>query len=175
MNINQLESVKYGVLMGLGFCLYTIVMWLTKLDSTYLNIGQYFDMAIILLPLSIISLGIYKQNKLRGATLLQRVFIAILIGMVSFIIYDPFLYFYHNVINPEWFSSVLTLKEVELTKANVSPDLIDEQLQRMKASSVANTGVFKLSSIIASVIVLPVLISFISFLFIKKQNHHIEQ
>jgi hypothetical protein len=170
MNINQLESIKYGVLMGLGFCLYTIVMWLTKLDSTYLNIGQYFDMAIILLPLSIISLGIYKQNKLKNATLLQRVFIAILIGMVSFIIYDPFLYFYHNVINPEWFSSVLTLKEVELTKANVSPDLIAEQLQRMKDSSIANAGVFKLSSIIASVFVLPVLISFISLLFIKKNT-----
>jgi hypothetical protein len=170
MNINQLESIKYGVLMGLGFCLYTIVMWLTKLDSTYLNIGQYFDMAIILLPLSIISLGIYKQNKLKNVTLLQRILIAIIIGTVSFIIYNPFLYFYHNVINPEWFSSVLTLKEVELTKANVSPDLIAEQLQRMKDSSIANAGVFKLSSIIASVFVLPVLISFISLLFIKKNT-----
>jgi hypothetical protein len=78
--------------------------------------------------------------------------------MVSFLIYNPFLYFYHNFINPEWFTSVLTLKEIELTKANVSPDLIAEHLQRMKDSSIANAGIFELSSIITSVIVLPDLI-----------------
>ncbi len=167
MKINLLESIKYGVLMGVGFCLYTISMWLTKLDSIYLYIGQYFDMAIILLPLSIISLGIYKQNKSSAVTFLQRVFIAIIIGIVSFIIYDPFLYFYHNVINPEWFSFVLTLKETELNEAGVTPDLISEQLQTMKDSSIANAGVFQLRSMIASVIVIPILISVISLLFIK--------
>jgi hypothetical protein len=167
MNINLFKSVKYGVILGVGFCLYTVLMWLTKLDSTYLSIGQYFDMAIILLPLSIISLGIYQQNKFKCISLLQRISIAVLIGMVSFIIYDPFLYFYHNVINPDWFSSVLTLKELELSEANVSPNLIAEQLQRMKGSPMANPGIFQLSSIIASVIVIPFLISLISLLFIK--------
>ncbi|NQX80544.1 MAG: hypothetical protein HRT66_00915, partial [Flavobacteriaceae bacterium] len=47
-------SLKYGIIMGLSFCLYTILMWLTKLDSTYLNIGQYLDMLIILLPILVI-------------------------------------------------------------------------------------------------------------------------
>ena len=169
MRINKLECIKLGVLMGSGFCLYTIFMWLTKLDSTYLSVGKYFDMAIILLPLFIISWGIHQQNKLSNVTLLQRILIALLIGLVSFVIYDPFLYFYHNVVNPEWFSSVLALKEAELHEANINPDLIVEQLQRMKSSSVANASVFQLSSAIASVIVLPILISFISLIYIKKR------
>ena len=59
------------------------------------NISK-FDMAIILLPLLIISLGIYQQNELNGVSLLQRGLIALLIALVSFIIYNPFLYFYHN-------------------------------------------------------------------------------
>lgn len=167
MNINLNNSVKYGAIMGVGFCLYTVLMWLTNLDSTYLNVGQYFDMAIILLPITIISMGIYQQNKSQGVTLLDRIFIAIIISSVSFIIYDPFLYFYHNVINPEWFSSVLTLKETELRDANLSAETIAEQLQRMKGSSIANPEVFQLSSVIPSVIVIPILISFLSLLFIK--------
>jgi len=170
MNINWLESAKYGVIMGVGLCLYTLLMWLTNLDSTYLHIGQYFDMAIILLPLSIISIGINKQNSLANITLLQRIVIAILIGAVSFLIYNPFLYFYHNVVNPEWFTAVLSLKELELTAANISPEVITEQLETMKNSSIANAGMFQVSSIIASVIVIPVLISFITLLFIKHKK-----
>jgi hypothetical protein len=167
MNINLFNSVKYGLIMGTGFCLYTVLMWLTNLDSTYLNVGQYFDIAIILLPITVISMGIYQQNKLKSVTLMQRIFVAITISSISFVIYDPFLYFYHNIINPEWFSSVLALKGSELSNANVSADSITEQLQQMKDSSVANAGVFQLSSAIPSVIVIPVLISFLSLLFIK--------
>lgn len=170
MKINVVKNVKYGVLMGAGFCFYTLCMWLTQLDSTYLNIGQYFDMAIILLPLLIISLGIYQQNELNGVSLLQRGLIALLIALVSFIIYNPFLYFYHNVINPDWFSSVLALKEVELTQAKVSAELISEQLEMMKISAVANPRMFQLSSFIASVIVVPTLIALISLLFIKNKQ-----
>jgi uncharacterized membrane protein YhdT len=171
MSINLVKSMKYGVLMGLGFCFYTIMMWLTKLDSAYLSIGQYFDMAIIILPLAIISLGIYQQNKLNGITLLQRVFVAILIGAVSFVIYNPFLYLYHHVINPDWFNAVLALKEIELTKGGLAQDLIAAQLEVMRNSPVAQAKMFQLSSMIASVLVIPILISFITLLFIKKNNN----
>jgi len=168
MNIKT--NIKYGAYMGLGFCLYTTLMWLTNLDSIYLHIGQYFDIAIILLPLSIISLGIYQQNKLSPITLPQRIVVAISIGIVSFIIYHPFLYVYHNTINPEWFSAVINLKEIELNKANVNQDLIIEQLKGMRDSSIANAGVFELPAFLASGIILPLLISLISLIYIKKEK-----
>jgi len=163
-------SFKYGVLMGMCFCLYTTIMWLTKLDSSYLYIGQYFDMAIIMLPLSMILLAIRQQNKLTNITLLQRVLVALLVGAISYIIYSPFIYLYHNVINPQWFDSVLALKEVELKAANVSAELIAEQLQAMKDSSTANAQMFELSSLIPSAIVLPILISLISLVFIRNKS-----
>lgn len=55
-----IPTLKQGSLLGLGFCLYTTVLWLTKLDSTYLNYGQYIN--IILLPIVMISFG-YKTGK----------------------------------------------------------------------------------------------------------------
>jgi len=169
MKIDLIENTKYGVFMGVGFCLYTTLMWLTNLDSSYLYIGQYFDMAIILLPLLMILLAIHQQNKLVNITILQRVLVALLIGVISYIIYNPFLYVYHNVINPDWFTSVLALKEVELNAANVSAESIAEQLQTMKNSSIANAKIFELSSLIPSAIVLPILISFVSLFLIKNK------
>ncbi len=55
-------NLKYGIIMGLGFCLYTTIMWLTKLDSTHLKVGKYFDILIILLPISIILIAIKKRK-----------------------------------------------------------------------------------------------------------------
>ena len=40
--------------MGIGFFLYTTLMWLTKLDTTYLWFGQYLGIGIILLPIIIL-------------------------------------------------------------------------------------------------------------------------
>ncbi|MBA4053228.1 MAG: hypothetical protein C0490_00805 [Marivirga sp.] len=52
---------KYGAIMGIGFCLYTTLMRLTKLDTTYLWVGQYLDMTIILLPIIILFLAMREE------------------------------------------------------------------------------------------------------------------
>lgn len=79
-------NFKYGVIMGLSFCLYTIFMWLTKLDTTYLHIGQYFDMAIILLPITVIFWTLKKVIIVKQITIMQRIMIAVFVGLVSFVI-----------------------------------------------------------------------------------------
>ena len=97
--------------MGLAFCLYTTLMWLTKLDTTYLSIGQYFDMAIILLPIAMIFWAIKQETNSYKVLIIQRIGIAVFVGAISYLIYDPYLFVYHHYINPDWFISVLDLKE----------------------------------------------------------------
>ena len=162
------STLKQGVLMGLGFCFYTCFMWLSKLDSSYLSIGQYFDMAIIILPIIMIIWAIQVANQLYPINFFQRMLVAIYVGAISELIYDPFLYVYHHYINPNWFSYVLNLKEIELKAANIPEDMIRETLLRMQSSNIAQSGLFRLSSVIPSVVIIPIFLALISLLFIRK-------
>ena len=164
-------NLKYGIIMGLGFCLYTTIMWLTKLDSTHLKVGKYFDILIILLPISIILIAIKKENSLSKLNILQRIFIAIYVSAISFIIYAPFLYCYHNYINPDWFNFVLDLKKEELISTNMSKTQIDTILNEMKIVNDAQNKLFRLSALIPSVIIIPSIIALFSLVFIRKKNN----
>lgn len=142
-------------------------MWLTELDSTYLQIGQYFDMAIIVLPIIIILWAIRQENSVYQISISQRIVIAIFVGALAYSIYDPFLYLYHRYINPDWFAPVLSLKESELRASNISPNEITDTIQKMKDSNAAQSGIFRLSTIIPSVFVMPTFIALISLIFIR--------
>ncbi|WP_299800301.1 DUF4199 domain-containing protein [uncultured Maribacter sp.] len=168
---NHLEdTLLQGVIMGLAFCFYTVFMWLTRLDTTYLHIGQYFDMAIIILPLLMIFWAIKQENQKQKINLFKRILIAIFVGLISFIIYDPFLYIYHHFLNPNWFSSVLSLKEANLIAVNTDPNLIAEQLKNMKDTAIAQSALFRPSAIIPSVLIVPTLIALLSLVFIRQSR-----
>jgi len=161
-------SFKQGIIMGLSFCTYTTIMWLTKLDTKYLRFGQYLDMAIIILPIIMIFLAIRKANNSHQITISQRIVIAISVAIISYLIYAPFLYMYHHYINPEWFTAVMNLKETELKMANVSQQEILATLEKMEYSSIAQSPFIRLSSLIPSTIIIPTLIALTSLIFIKK-------
>ncbi|MBK9928909.1 MAG: DUF4199 domain-containing protein [Saprospiraceae bacterium] len=161
------STFKQGVIMGLSFCLYTTLMWVAKLDTTYLSFGQYLDMAIIILPIIMILWAINQERNSYTITVIQRIVIAIFVGAISYLIYDPFLFVYHHYINSEWFNSVLSLKEIELKAANESPERILEILQKMKESNATQSGLFRLSTLVPSVFIIPTLIALISIVFIR--------
>lgn len=163
------STLKQGLIMGFAFCLYTTLMWLTQLDTTYLSVGQYLDMAIIILPIVMILWAIWQENNSYPVTVVQRIIIAIYVGTISYLIYDPFLFTYHHYINPDWFNSVLELKEIELKAANVPQETIMDFLQKMKDSNVAQSGLFTLSTLVPSVFIMPTLIALISIPFVKRK------
>ena len=167
---NLKSNLLAGVILGFAFCVYTTLMWLTKLDSTYLSFGQYLDMLIILLPISVIFYTIKTATKKNKILVIQRISIAVFISFISFIIYNPFLYIYHHFINPEWFDAVLNLKELELKVINTPINEIKLELSRMKNSSIAKADLFQFSSIIASVVIIPMLIALLSLIFIKNEK-----
>lgn len=161
---------KYGIFMGMGFCLYTTFMWLTKLDATYLSIGQYLDIAIILLPILMISLSIKNANASNSIKIWQRVLIAMHVGFISYIIYQPFLYVYHHFINPTWFDAVLNLKKSELEAGNFSHEEIVSRLNKIKERNLIQDKIYSISTFVASVVILPTLISLLSLLYFRSKR-----
>lgn len=166
---NYLSTLKHGLIMGLGFCLYTLFMWLSHLDSTHLNIGQYFDMLVVLWPMAMILGAIRQEHQKQALTLLPRIGIALWIGLISYLIYEPFLYLYHHYINPDWFSYVLDLKETELKAAHASARQITETLHEMIQANARQEGLFKWNTFVPSVVVLPGLIALVSLVWTRKK------
>jgi hypothetical protein len=91
------------------------------------------------------------------------------VGLISYIIYQPFLYAYHNFINPSWFDSVLNLKKLELEAGNFSPEEIMIALNKMKERNLQQNKTYSVSTFVPSVIILPALISLLSLIFIRKK------
>lgn len=172
MNSQVLKlATKNGILMGLCFCAYTFIMWITKLDSAYLKYGQFLDIGIILLPIFIILLSIKHSLKIAELKIIQRIILAIYIGLLSQLIYSPFLYAYHNFINPNWFDAVIELKINSLKIENIADDKISSIVEKMKLNNISQNRIYSLSSFIPSVFILPTLIALISLLFKKWKNN----
>jgi hypothetical protein len=142
-------------------------MWITKLDSQFLVYGQYLDIAIILLPILLILFSIKQSLKIAELTTIHRILLAIYIGLLSQLIYSPFLYIYHNFINPNWFDAVIELKINSLKIENIAEDKISSIIEKMKLNNIAQNKIYSLSSFIPSVFILPTLIALISLLFKK--------
>lgn len=161
-------SLKFGCLTGVAFCGYTTIMWLTRLDTTYLKVGHYLDIAILILPITMIFLAIRSAMRAGKVSILTRIRIALTVGLVSFVIYAPFLYGYHNYINPTWFDAVLTLKESQMVAAGADGASIAGELQKMRDANSAQSGI--LNGFLPSVVILPFLISMISLPFIRNRK-----
>lgn len=162
-------ATKSGIIMGISFCIYTLLMWITKLDSKYLKFGQILDIVIILLPISIILLAIRSSLKFGEIKFVHRMLIAIYIGLLSQLIYSPFLYFYHNIINPDWFDFVLQLKINDLKLQNIPNEKIVDIVGKMKLANSIQNKVYSLMTFIPSVLILPSLIALFS-LFFRNRN-----
>ena len=164
------STFKQGSLLGIGFCIYTMLMWATKLDSTYLIIGQYINMVTAVFPLIIILWAIRQENDSGGVSIIDRIGIAVFVGLISFTIYEPFLFVYHHFINPNWFDFVLNLKENELRASEASQEYIIDVLMSMKKLNLSQSGLFQPSAAIVSVIVIPMISALLSLIFIKTKR-----
>lgn len=162
--------LKYGAIMGLAFCAYTLFMWLTELDTTYLRYGQYLDMAVIALPVTVIFLALKKARDHFRLKLLDRLAIAVGVGFISYVIYHPFLYVYHEFINPDWYEAVIALQREKLSAAGTSSAELERAITDLRARNAAGSGLFSPAPFIASVLVVPALIAFLSLLFIRNRT-----
>lgn len=159
--------LRYGLLLGVSLCLYTTVMWLTRLDTTYLAIGQYLDMAVILLPIGLLVAAIRHQRRQAPLRVWQRVALSVGVAVVAELVYRPYLAFYHAKLNPEWFSFVLALKRTELLAVGQSAATIAAEVARLQALHARQAGMF--SGFWLSALVLPAIIALLTLPFLRNR------
>jgi hypothetical protein len=159
--------LTYGLLLGLTLCLYTTVMWLTRLDTRHLLIGQYLDILILLAPVGFIVAAIHQQRRQGQLSGLRRVALGIGVMALAEMLYRPYLYLYHTLINPTWFAAVLALKQAELTAAGRSAVTIATELARLQAGQARQAGVF--NGFWLSTLVLPVLVSLLTWPLLRSR------
>ena len=147
----------YGLLLGLLLGLYTTLMWLTRLDTTYLATGQYLDLAVVLLPVGCIAAATHQQRRQGHLSGVRRVALGVGVMALAELLYRPYLYLYHTVLNPTWFAAVLALKRTELTAAGRGAASIATELARLQAGQAQQAGMFH--GFWLSALVLPVLVT----------------
>lgn len=172
MNKKTLNIIfQNGLWFGIALCLYSVFMWLTHLDADYLYIGQYLDILVILVPIFFIFRAIRQANQILPVGILPRLLIAVGVGLIGYLIHSPYLYVYHNVINPEWFDAVVALQRESLIAQHMADEQIKIKIQEMIQKNQAQNKIFGIGSFIASVLVLPLLICLLSFIFIRKTKN----
>ncbi|GAB3635250.1 hypothetical protein GCM10027422_08400 [Hymenobacter arcticus] len=159
--------LTYGLLLGLLLGLYTTLMWLTRLDTTYLATGQYLDMAVGLLPVGFIAAAIHRQRRQSHLSGLRRVALGIGVMALAELLYRPYLYLYHTVINPSWFAAVLALKQTELLAAGRSAASIATELAHLQISHSQQTGMFH--GFWLSAMGLPVLVTLLTWPLLRNR------
>ncbi len=153
--------VTHGLVLGFALCLYTTVMWLTRLDTIYLATGQYLDIAVAVLPVGVLAAAIQRQRRRAYLPLWQRVSVAIGVAVVAELLYRPYLALYHTYLNPEWFSYVLALERVELLAAGRNATTIATELAQLQATQARQAGVF--SGFWVSTLVLPTFVALLTW------------
>jgi len=161
-------EIKFGIYLGLALCLYTIFMWLSGLDTTRLAIGQYLDMAVIILPLFFTFLAVCKKSRETELTFFKRILTGLTVNFISFLIYNPFLIIYHHFINPDWLRYVLELKEKELLAQNATPDIIRSALEQ--AAKSGNDFNHLISGFVAGVLIFGVVFSLLTIPFFRTKK-----
>jgi hypothetical protein len=161
-------AVRYGIIMGVTMCFYTIFMWISKLDTTYLRIGQFLDIIVTLVPVVFIVLAIRAVNSFSPLTIVHRISIGLAVSFVSFLIYTPFLYFYHHFFNPDWLQYVLDLKQQDLELKGVSSSQIKMQLDAIRAASTDRN--FVIAGFAIGVILMGSIISLLTIPFIRRRK-----
>jgi hypothetical protein len=160
--------LTYGLLLGLLLGLYTTFMWLTRLDTTYLATGQYLDLAAVLLPVGCIIAAIHQQRRQGHLSGLRRVALGVGVMALAELLYRPYLYLYHTVINPTWFSAVLALKRTELLAAGRSAATIAAELARLQTNHSQQTSMFH--GFWLSALALPVLVTLLTWPLLRNRT-----
>lgn len=159
--------LKNGILLALVLIFYSLLMWLTRLDAEYLNIGQYLDILVIIVPIIVILVAIRQGLP---ASIVNRLLIATGVGLIAYLIHAPYMYVYHNFINPDWFDWVIALEKQKMATQNISTAEIQLKIEQMINTNKINNKVFTMGAFLPSVIIIPAFIALSSLVFIKNNK-----
>jgi hypothetical protein len=161
-------EIKFGVILGLGICVYTMLAHFLGFYTNNIQTGKYGDIAITLLPVVVLFLAIREKRKLNGSlTLLQGIKTGLLVALISFPISTAFLWIYHHYVNPNWLAYILAYEQESMARAGVSAGEISSHLDRLRAG---NSDFAQLVGGLVGTLILGLILSFIFSLILRRKS-----
>lgn len=152
--------------MGITLCGYTVIVFIFNLDRDHLDIVQYLDRMVMVVPIVFTFIGVRSISKEPDFSYRVSLQSGLFINFISFLIYTPFLLIYHHFIHPEWLTHLLKFKEAELISANASSETVKMTLEQIKKSSTVMNLV--VTGLIFGVFILGSIFSLISAFILKR-------
>jgi len=130
------KDVLYGIISGALVCAFVMVEYLMGFHSTKIGEGKYMSYFGILIPVTIIAIGILYKKKDNGGYLELKdgMKTGIIISLMTGIITTVFMLIYNKYINPEFFDIAMAF-QTKLWKANGNtPEEIKAMIDQYKAN-----------------------------------------
>jgi hypothetical protein len=131
-------GVKWGIILGVAVCVWTLLLHVLGFYTTRLQLGQYADIIATVIPIVILSLAIRERrarNPGQTLTIGQGLSTGVVTGLVSVPITAGFLWIYHHYINPRWMDLLVAWKEEQMRAQAKTPETISATMDAMRASA----------------------------------------
>lgn len=161
-------EVKYGLILGLGICAYTVLAHLLGFYTNNIAAGKYGDVAVTLIPIVILFLAIREKRDRNGAlTILQGIKTGVLVALISFPISSAFLWIYHHYINPNWLEFILAHERNTMTQAGLSAEVIATRLDLLRAG---NSDFAQIVGGLVGISILGIVLSLVISLILRRKR-----
>ena len=161
-------ELKFGVFLGVGICVYTLIAHFLGFYTDNIQAGKYGDMVIVLLPILLIFLAIKtRRNRDGSLTFLKGVKTGLFVALISFLISAAFLWMYHHFINPGWLDFILAFERRTMEKAGMSAAEISNRIDQMRAG---NSDFAQVVGGLIGTVVLALLLSTIFSLILRRKE-----
>jgi Protein of unknown function (DUF4199) len=161
-------AIKWGVILGVSVCLWTLAIHAMGFYTTRIAAGQRADVVALILPILAIVLALLERRRVTGVlTLGQAVGTGLVVGLVSIPITAGFLWYYHHSINPRWVDYLVDHERTQMTAAGASADAIAkaEAAQRGNATDQAQFG-----GAIVGTAIISLVIAFVAGLALRRSR-----
>lgn len=129
-------ALKWGALLGVAVCVWTIVVHFLGWYTTDLAKGQIADQVAVVLPVVALFFAIreHGQRLGRAPRVTESLVTGVLTGLVSVPIAAGFLWVYHRFINPRWLDLLVAHERERLAREGAAPEQVAQRVERLIAS-----------------------------------------
>jgi hypothetical protein len=161
-------EIKYGLILGLGICAYTVLAHLLGFYTNNIQTGQYGDIAITLLPIIVLFLAIRERRNLNHSlTIGQGIKTGLQVALISFPISAVFLWIYHHYLNPNWLEFILAHERDVMLRAGINAADITTRLDKLRTG---NSDLAQIAGGLVGTIILALILSLIFSLILRKKR-----
>lgn len=143
-------AAKWGLILGLAICIWTLALHALGFYTTRLGAGRVADIVATVLPLGAVALALRERSRTETLRFAQVMATALVVGLVSLVLTLPFFWWYHHVVNPEWSELLVAHLRETMTAAGRSATDVDKAIEGQRTS--ATDGAQLVGSIVGTVI-----------------------